>query len=63
MQAYATRTGQLAVFERRRHMVLGGHAQRGLGSVNLDGGLEGRPTVEEVLNEKEAARHPLRYAP
>jgi 4-hydroxy-tetrahydrodipicolinate synthase len=25
--------------------------------------IEGRPTVEELLHEKEAARHPLRYAP
>ena len=25
--------------------------------------IEGRPTVEETLHEKEAARHPLRYAP
>jgi 4-hydroxy-tetrahydrodipicolinate synthase len=25
--------------------------------------IEGRPTVEELLQEKEAARHPLRYAP
>lgn len=25
--------------------------------------IEGRPTVEEMLHEKEAARHPLRYAP
>jgi 4-hydroxy-tetrahydrodipicolinate synthase len=25
--------------------------------------IEGRPTVQELLNEKEAARHPLRYAP
>jgi 4-hydroxy-tetrahydrodipicolinate synthase len=25
--------------------------------------IEGRPTVEEMLREKEAARHPLRYAP
>ncbi|GAG50618.1 unnamed protein product, partial [marine sediment metagenome] len=25
--------------------------------------IEGRPTVEELLDEKEAARHPLRYAP
>ncbi|MCK4317033.1 MAG: formaldehyde-activating enzyme, partial [Anaerolineae bacterium] len=25
--------------------------------------LEGRPTVEELINEKAAARHPFRYAP
>jgi 5,6,7,8-tetrahydromethanopterin hydro-lyase len=25
--------------------------------------IEGRPTLEELLNEKEAARHPFRYAP
>ncbi|MGQ9586203.1 MAG: 4-hydroxy-tetrahydrodipicolinate synthase [Anaerolineae bacterium] len=25
--------------------------------------IEGRPTLEEVLHEKEAARHPFRYAP
>jgi 4-hydroxy-tetrahydrodipicolinate synthase len=25
--------------------------------------IEGRPTVDEMLHEKEAARHPLRYAP
>jgi 4-hydroxy-tetrahydrodipicolinate synthase len=25
--------------------------------------IEGRPSVEELLHEKEAARHPLRYAP
>jgi formaldehyde-activating enzyme len=25
--------------------------------------LEGRPTLEELINEKEAARHPFRYAP
>ncbi len=25
--------------------------------------IEGRPTVDELLHEKEAARHPLRYAP
>lgn len=25
--------------------------------------IEGRPTVDELLREKEAARHPLRYAP
>lgn len=25
--------------------------------------IEGRPTLEEMLNEKEAARHPFRYAP
>lgn len=25
--------------------------------------VEGRPTLEELLNEKEAARHPFRYAP
>jgi formaldehyde-activating enzyme len=25
--------------------------------------LEGRPTVEELIEEKAAARHPFRYAP
>jgi formaldehyde-activating enzyme len=25
--------------------------------------LEGRPTVEELINEKVSARHPFRYAP
>jgi 4-hydroxy-tetrahydrodipicolinate synthase len=25
--------------------------------------IEGRPTLEELINEKEAARHPFRYAP
>ncbi|NIO67622.1 MAG: aldehyde-activating protein, partial [Anaerolineae bacterium] len=25
--------------------------------------IERRPTLEELLNEKEAARHPFRYAP
>ena len=25
--------------------------------------LEGRPTVEELVDEKAAARHPFRYAP
>ena len=25
--------------------------------------LEGRPALDELINEKEAARHPFRYAP
>jgi len=25
--------------------------------------IEGRPTLEELLSQKECARHPFRYAP